>query len=446
MFVKIPPQAIDVEMAVLGSIIINQKILIDVYEMFSEDIFYSTAHRNIAQSIIKLYTKQITIDIITLCEEMRRNETLDISGSEAYLSELTEMATIANIQPHIEILKSKSKLRNVIGECCRIIETAYAPESLGTEIVDHAIMSLGKMVDIDESKEYNHQQSVYDYMIYLEESKKTGRIIKGESSFLPDLDNIISGWETGKCYLISGLEKLGKSRFVRALASHWLKKNFGVCFFMLEEDATAIHECLLANRTLVNTEVFGTSEIEGRELNKVLSAANNYMGEPMYISTKSKITPMQVKVIIQRQKIKMKKAGSELKFCIIDYIQRMEGEGEGHAKMEYIASELANIARDENICMIEISQMSSSAEKNKSIPLHTQLRFGKVFKEAAKCIITFDDPGRNKTEESNDDGFCEPQSDYKILLAHIIQRGGVSYITIPIRAQLQFSTFHDTIK
>ena len=316
-------------------------------------------------------------------------------------------------------------------------------------IVELQVMSkyITEMItEIEEAREYNHKESVFSYLKELEEAKKHRSAYRGISSHLPDLDKIISGWETGKVYLISGLEKLGKSRFVRSMVSHWLKNGHGCAFFMLEEDEFAIHECLLANRCSVNTDVLGTNAISKESIIKVFQEANNYMNEPLFISVKSGMTPQQIRASIQRQKIKMKNDGKELKFAIVDYVQRMTAEGDNqHEKTEFIASELANIARDENICMIEISQMSSGAEKQKGLPLHTQIRFGKVFKEAANCIITFDDPQRmNKDNNSNES--WDINDGYKMLIAHIIQRRGMSDITIPIRAQLQFSSFHNVIK
>ena len=299
------------------------------------------------------------------------------------------------------------------------------------------------LTDIEESHEYNHQKSVYDYMKYLEYSYKHGCEMRGISSHLPDIDNVISGWERGKKYLISGLEKLGKSRFVRNLLSTWLNKGYGCCIFMLEEDANAIHECVLANRCVVNTDTLGTRSISEVNLRKVLEEGNKYMMQPLYISTKSAITPQFIKSTIQRQKIKFKKNSTELMVVVVDYIQRMSSSGESrHEETEKIASELADIARDENVIMIEVSQMSSGAEKHKQLPLHTQIRYGKVFKESVDCIITFDDPVRMGRE---DDGFVIGK-DYKKIRAHIIQRKGISDVYIDLRAELQYSSFHNFVK
>lgn len=294
------------------------------------------------------------------------------------------------------------------------------------------------LVDSTKAQEYKHGESVYKYNLMLEERIKKGIQLKGYASSLPDLDLTISGWEKGKVYLVSGLEKLGKSRFVRMLISKWLKDGYGCAMFLLEENADAVHECILGERCRVNTQLMGTKNLSYDNLRKILVESQAYMNDPLYVSNKSGINPQYIKSSIQQQKIKLKSVDKELVFVIIDYIQRMQHKGNGkHEETENIASELANIARDENVCMIEVSQLTSQAEKVKGLPLHTQIRFGKVFKEAASCIITFDDPARMKKKDPEE----KEVKEYKTILAHIIQREGVSDVTIELMAELQYSSF-----
>lgn len=363
----------------------------------------------------------------------------------ACLSECSEFATPAKPDNLIKELKKYHILRELYTKFARTDNVLREdPKKILPEInkLSSAITSL--ITEVEESQEYNHVESVYKYIEKLEYAQKHGKEFKGIKSHLPDLDSIISGWIPGLSYLISGLEKIGKSRFVRNLVSTWLNQNYGCCIFMLEEDAEAIHECVLACRAGVNSSVFGTSNMGDEALKKICEKGAKYGMQPLYISTKSNITPQYVKSTVQRQKIKMKNNGHDLTFVVIDYIQRMSAEGDGrHEQTENIASQLGDMARDENVCLIEISQMSASAEKTKNIPLHTMIRFGKVFKEVASVIITFDDPER-RGKKDEDDNDMLPES--KKIIAHIMQRAGIGDVTIPLRAQLQYSQFNNVIK
>jgi replicative DNA helicase len=444
---RIQPNDISAEKTVLASIIINGKIFSEVYDRFKKGLFYTTSHKLIADAITRVYSNNVTIDIITISDELKKREELDKVGGDGYLCELTEnIATTANVSAHLDILESKYLLRESIIRANKIMDNSYSSDATGIEVVTMAEGLYNKLAydSFETHKEYDHHKSVHEYLKRIEDAKINKRTIRGYTSNMPDLDKMISGWEKGKVYLISGLEKLGKSRFVRSLVSHWLGDNHGVSMFMLEEDETAIHECILANRCTINTDVLETVNMTHENIVKVFEEANlRYMNDPLFISIKSGTDPMYIKTMIQRQKSKLKKQGKELIFVVVDYLQRMSGEGEGHAKMEYIASKLADITRDENVCMLEISQMSAAAEKTRGVPLHTQLRYGKAFKEAANCIITFDDPERMGKKE--DDGFYVDEG-CKTLMAHIIQRKGLSNITMPIRAQLQYSKFNDSVK
>jgi replicative DNA helicase len=369
-------------------------------------------------------------------------------GTQAALSDAGEVSTSARPDTIIMELKKAYLVREYYKILIETDRDLDADKSNILHILEKNNSSITKMLtEIEESKEYNHQRSVFDYLLKVEEAKKSGKKIRGICSHLPDLDKIISGWEKGKVYLVSGLEKLGKSRFVRDLTSTWLKAGYGCIIFLLEEDAESIHECILANRATINTDTMGTAMLSDYGMKNICSEGQKYMDEPLYISCKSGINPSYVKNIVLKQKVKMQNINKSLDFIIIDYVQRMTASGDGaHEKTENIASELANIARDEKVCMIEVSQMSSGAEKQKGLPLHTQIRFGKVFKEAAHCIITFDDPERMKRNTDDDsNAFLTGDMAHKIITAHIIQRKGQSDITLALRAQLQFSSFNNIV-
>ncbi len=365
------------------------------------------------------------------------NPLLVNEDQQILLCECMELATSVKPDAIISELKKFWQIR----ELFRAIGNADNLISENPNNIDNALGLIAKrntelLLD-NEKNTYDHERSVYQYTLSLEEAIKSGKTMRGHRSHLPDLDKIISGWEQGKFYLVSGLEKLGKSRFTRNLISTWLNDKKGCICCILEEDASAIHQCVFASRVGVNTDIMGTADMRPDQLAKVCREATNYMAQPMHIYAKSGMTPQNIRSTIQNQKIVFNKNGHDVVFVIVDYIQRMTVSGgtSKHEESEVIASELANIARDENVCMIGVSQMASGAEKSKGIPLHTMIRYGKPFKEAASCIITFDDPDRRGSSEEG----MDVNKDYKTIIANIIQRSGMSNVNINLRAQLQYS-------
>ena len=426
-------------MSLLGvnSIDSEKRILIwmafkNKYIDFPDEYFYNSKLRELYIKMGYQYKKNAVIDetILRLWDHIPDYDTLSTPAKHDILLEDLRMHNAIR-KIFREAVEGKSEVLEDKKNIWKFIEKLSL---LGTKLI----------AEDQKEKQYNHGLSVLDYVTEVREMRTNKITIKGHRSHIPIIDNTISGWQQGKVYLISGLEKLGKSRFVRNLTSTWLGQKLGVAIFMLEENENAIHECIIAERAGINTSLLGApGDISDLKFRKFHKEANKYMNDPLFISVKSGMTPQYVRAKLEEQKIKMKKQGIDLCFCIIDYVQRMTYPGkENHQEAEAISSELADITRDLNVCMIEISQMTAQAEKNKNVPLHTQLRFGKTFKEAASVIMTFDDPERM---EKRDKDIMEVKnnSPYKTLLMHIIQRGGRSDVVIPIMADLGESRFSE---
>lgn len=360
---------------------------------------------------------------------------------EVVLSECMEIATPSKPNPIINSLKIAHMERSA-AELTSKIDMGLQKRS---DVVKMLNWASGQITDLltenYNGKEYKHGESLVEFLVDIDNNRKGKNKFKGISSHLPDLDWLLSGWQKGKVYLVSGLEKLGKSRFVRDLFSTWLDKEHGCIMFLLEEDPSAVHECIIGARTKIDTFHFNTTQLTQRDYEKISEETNKYKNQPIYISTESAVTPQYIKSTIQKQRIEFAKIGCDLDFVAIDYIQRMSSEAPSkHEETEKIASLLADIARDENVCLIEVSQLVSSAEKQKNVPLHTQIRFGKVFKEAASTIITLDDPERGVKDSETE------SQDFRTIKAHIIQRKGKSNITIDLCAELQYSHFTNFAK
>ncbi len=399
------------------------------YVEIPDDYFFDSEILSIYKSFQRQYFNNGSFNSILVKEDQ-----------QLLLAECMEMMT--HPKPDSVILELKKYWR--IRELYKIIGSVHNLVTENVDNIDEALELLNKrnteLLLSQTQHKYDHEQSVYNFTLKLEEAMKTGRTLRGYKSHLPDLDRIISGWETGKLYLLSGLEKLGKSRFTRNLFSTWLNDNHGCLACILEEQPEDYHECILAARTGINTDIMGTTNLSTQNMNRICTHSMNYMKQKLYVFNKSSMTPNDIRAIIRSQKIVFKKDGVDLLFVVVDYIQRMsiQGKYQKNEEMELIASELANIAKDENVCLIAVSQMGAGAEKSKGIPLHAQLRYGKTFKEAAGCIITFDDPERRGDSDNSSD-----MPDVKKIIANIIQRKGASNVNIDIRAQLQYSRFEN---
>lgn len=279
---------------------------------------------------------------------------------------------------------------------------------------------------------YDHKKSVEETVTEIGAAKDRAGALKGIKSMMPDIDRKINGWQHGLFYVIGGLKKTGKSRFVLSLASHWLKQGLGGIMFSLEMGTQKIHQCVFANRARVNTAVMGTGSITEQEYRKIVDEVNMYLNEHFYISKKSGISPDEMKIIIANVKTLW-----PVDFIIVDYIQRMKAKAESRTKeVERCALDLADIARDENVIMIALSQLSGEAEKHTGErAVYQYLKESQAILESADCGIMLYDKNRGILDN------YKPDLNSKEIVAQIIQRDGESDISFILNAQLQYSFF-----
>jgi replicative DNA helicase len=389
-----------------------------------------------------------------VCDDIMQKLIVELSDSDYYPRDIVPV--IAELRKHYQ---ARELVRLCSQALCRVSGEPLAV----SEYISELQSSLTKLaVENSKAKVYDHNESVTSFVGALAEGLSKERGIRGHASHLPDLDTVISGWEHGRGYIVSGLEKLGKSRFVRNIVSTFLNKGLTGLIFQLEEDANSIHECVIAARCQIDTDIMGTSNLSGSQLALAQKAAAEYAQQHLYICEETGITPEYARSIIQSVKVKYANIGVPLDFVVWDHLLLMHSSGKTDwERAQEISKQWSAIGKSENLINIGILQMSSETEKltkeqkNNSGPW-AFLRFGKVFREAADCIMVLDNPERAGGEKLSDSGkggpeqehlsFLPSDSNAKRLIAHVLQRRGISAARIPIRAQLQFSRFYNLTK
>jgi replicative DNA helicase len=282
----------------------------------------------------------------------------------------------------------------------------------------------------DIEQEYNHDSSLEQYTAYLADGM-TRQNLKGYQSHLGLIDKTINGWQKGLSYVIGGLKKTGKSRFAINLMSVLLNQNIGGIIFSLEMSENQIHNCIVGSRLGIDTAKMGTDRLIHSDFDKIVTHMNIYKDQKLYISRKSAISPDYIRLIIRSRKSKQ-----PVDFVIVDYIQRMRAKAESRTKeVEKCALDLADIARDENVIMIVLSQLSGAAETNRGkAPIYAFFKESQAIIEAADCVIGLDDQNRGKE-------FVPDEKLEKELIAVILQREGISDVWLKLKAQLQYPRF-----
>lgn len=269
-----------------------------------------------------------------------------------------------------------------------------------------------------------------EYIADIDDAFTRGGRLKGERSGLRDLDSLLNGWQRGKIYVIGALKKTGKSRFVLNAASHFLDANLKGLMFSMEMGRFQILDCLIGNREEIETQDIRSGRMTAKETKRAKTQTHRIALQQFTIDKKSACTVDYI-----RNHIQQAKRGGVVDFVIVDYIQRMKGaRAESRVReIESCAISLADIARDEGVIMIVLSQMSGEAEKSRgSTPAYAMFKDSQAIVESADVAIALVDKNRGKPSQGEN---------WKDIDAIVLQRDGPSDMFVTLKAELQYSKF-----
>jgi replicative DNA helicase len=312
-----------------------------------------------------------------------------------------------------------------------------ADPRLSDIVLGRAQKQINDLATFQTGDEYDHQKSVFEYMKSVEQKyldpKKDK--IAGFRIGIPRIDNTINGFQRGLSYIVGGLKKTGKSRFAVNVAAKLLEQSLGGVIFSMEMPVNKIHACFIANAAKIDTSNLHSGNMTPEQIGMFTHHANRYLGQELYISKQSAISPDVVRARIRAQRVK-----HAVDFVVVDYIQRMRIYGmESRTKeVERCALDLADIGRDENVIMIILSQISGEYEKmpGRNIPIYAFFKESQAIVESADVVIALYDPNRGKEQEGIED--------FKNLKSVIIQRDGKGDIFCDLQARLQYAQFEET--
>lgn len=415
------------EKYVLGCMIQWQEVLIGAIDRVSENHFTNANNILLFRAIKELFDKKVNVSVSTIAATANNSE-LAITAMECVEQAVSKQRFI----DHLELLEEayiNRMLRIALTESIIQIDNKECDISqVQTRINDIALLNVKNI-------EYSHGHSVMDFWKSVQERGLNKDKIMGMRTPWAKLNSIINNLQKGRTYIIGGLKKTGKSRFAIHLTSGLLEDGHSGLWFSMEMQPFAIHACIMAARTGTDTNDLHSGKIIQRSMEELLEKSGTYMNEPLYISNKSSVSPAYVSTVIKSRKHK-----GRVDFVVIDYVQRMRGRGNGKngrvEELENIMADLSDIARDENIALIILSQLSGEAEKKTGNPVYSYFKGSQAILECADTAIVLTDPNRGAP--------MAPDATHKDIDAMIIQRDGVSDVEINFNAFLQYSKFLET--
>jgi len=361
---KIPPQALDLEEAVLGAIMLEKDAILEVIDILKPESFYKDEHQKIFQVITDLTSANKAIDLLTVTEELRKNKLLEEIGGPAYITQLTSrVASAAHIEFHARIVAQKFIQRELIRVSSEIQVRAF-DES--TDVDDLLDFSEAELFEIGQGNIKKDTQKVNvlitEALRQIEEAGKRADSLIGIPSGFTRLDRMTNGWQKSDLVIVAARPSMGKTAFVLSMARNMaIEHNRSVAIFSLEMSSLQLVNRLIVAETELPSNRIRNGKLADFEWQQLEYKIKKLEESPIYIDDTPAISIFEL-----RAKARRLKRQHNIDIIIIDYLQLMTGtpESKGNREQEVsnISRALKGIAKELDIPVIALSQLNRSVE------------------------------------------------------------------------------------
>src|SRR6187200_3435685 len=392
---KIPPQAKDLEEAVLGAIMLEKNAFDVVIEILKPECFYVDAHQRIYRAMQGLAQKNKPIDILTVVEELKTREELDMVGGPYYVTKLTNaVVSSAHIETHARIILQKFIQRELIRVSGEIIGDAYEDSTDVFDLLDDAESKLFEITSNHLRKNFDTIDSVLVKTIQrIEDLRHKNEDISGVPSGFATLDRITYGWQPTDLIILAARPSVGKTAFAlnlaRSAALHPTKPT-GVAFFSLEMSASQLVQRILSAESEIWLEKIARGKLEEYEMKQLFQKGIQRLAQaPIFIDDTAALNIFELRAKCRRLKNK-----HNVGLILIDYLQLMSGTGDRNSNREQeisrISRDLKGLAKELQVPIIALSQLSREVEKRKEgnkIPQLSDLRESGAIEQDADMVM-----------------------------------------------------------
>ena len=361
---KLPPQALDLEEAVLGAMLIDKKGVDEVIDLLQPEAFYKTAHQYIFESIFNLFQNSQPIDLLTVSADLRKKGKLDVAGGDFYLIQLTQkIASSAHIEFHARIILQKYIQRSLIRISNEIIESSYKESIDVFDLLDEAE---SKLYDVSQGNIKRSSDTAQNLVMLAK--KKIEEIanqegLSGVSTGFQKLDDLTSGWQPSDLIIIAARPGMGKTALTLSMARNIaVTKQIPVAFFSLEMSSVQLITRLISAETGLSSEKLRTGKLADHEWKQLNVKVGNLEKAPLFIDD----TPA-LSIFDLRAKARRLASQHGIKLIVVDYLQLMTAgssnkPGNREQEISTISRNLKSLAKELEIPVIALSQLSRAVE------------------------------------------------------------------------------------
>jgi replicative DNA helicase len=434
---KTPPNNLEAEQAILGAILLDKEAINKAMETIKPGDFYHGSHKVIFEAMIDLDDKNDPIDIVTVTNHLRSNNTIDKAGGASYISSLiNQINTSANIKYHSRIVKEKALLRSLIESSNDIMTRIYEGNIDPEEMVDYAERRIFDISNKRITVSFEKMDSLLgDTFKTIEDLYSKKYAITGVPTGFSDLDKITTGFQSGDLIIIGGRPGMGKTAFCLNIAQNAaLKAKIPVAIFSLEMSKKQLALRMLCSEARVDSNKVRTGFINKEDWPALTRAAGDLSNADLFIDDSTYLSVLEMRAKARRLK---KEHG--LGLVIIDYIQLMRGR-EGLERREQEISDISRslkaLAKELEVPVIALSQLNRMVEQRRPpIPTLADLRESGAIEQDADVILFL----------YRDEYYYKDKSEKKGTAAvHVAkQRNGPAGINIDLAFISKYTRFED---
>ncbi len=388
---KLPPQAVDLEEAVLGALMLEKSPVNDVIDVLKPESFYKEAHQRIYEAIYELFGDSEAIDILTVTQKLRSKGELEIAGGPYYISQLTNrVASAAHAESHARIIAQKYILRELIGISSKVIQKAYDETTDVFELLDEAESGLFSVAEGNIRKNYDKMSTLIKQAAEeIEVAMNRDDGVSGIPTGFTALDRVTSGWQRSDMIVLAARPGMGKTAFVISMARNIaVEFNHGVAIFSLEMSSLQIVNRLISGEAEIPAEDIRKGNFTQEKFNHLFEKTKRLAEAPIFIDDTPGLSVFEL-----RAKCRRLKQQHDISIVIIDYLQLMSAGGSGgnrEQEISTISRSIKEIAKELDVPIIALSQLSRSVETRggDKRPMLSDLRESGAIEQDAD-IVTF---------------------------------------------------------
>lgn len=404
---RIPPQAVDIEMAVIGAMMLEESAVLRGIEHLKDHFFYNSANKTIFGAISDLFNNDKAVDMLTVEEELRRKNLLEKVGGPQYLTEcLGKVTAPGNIEYHCRIIKEKYILRSLITRAGSITEEAYLAQEDADDILDRAEQKILDIAGDRLKKGFDDLNKVlHDTLGIIEEFHKKKSGFTGIPTGFTRLDELTSGFQRANLIIIAGRPSMGKTALALNVARNIaVDSKIPIGFFSLEMSNHELAMRLLCGESRINSRNLRKGRLKDEEWANLSLFVGRLAESPIFIDDSASLSILEL-----RAKARRLKAEKNIGILIVDYLQLIHGPSKienRQQEISLISRSLKALAKELDIPVVALSQLSRApvTRGGDRRPLLSDLRESGAIEQDADVVLFIHRPevfGMTRDEEGN---------------------------------------------